>query len=157
MECCIRSFVSLQKGQLWLWALYWHDVLLLRWSRSCLHHGNNLQFSWTFHCELTSKQKIPDQKQERRGYNILIMSPKEKNGNRILQAAAAQSWIWSCWRFPVVTVDTRHLYASVQAVIPGITAAAPLESTHTEIGVIRGRSLPRRSWMQVDQAITVRE
>lgn len=46
------------------------------------------------------------------------MSPKEKNGDRVLQAAAAQSWTRGFQRCPVVTVDARQLYDSVQAMTP---------------------------------------
>lgn len=47
----------------------------------------------TVSCTAKKKRKDPgsEAEVERKGHNILIMSPKEKNGDRVLQAAAAQS------------------------------------------------------------------
>lgn len=98
---------------------------------------------------------IRSRKGEKRTQYANSGSKAEKERDTVLQAAKAQSWTRGYRRFPVVTVA--HKASSRQAMTSGTAPAVPLERTNAEMGMVLVGSLPRRSWMQVDQAVMVRE
>lgn len=115
-----------------------------------------IQLDTSLWADQQTKDLRSEAKEERKGHDILIMSPKEKNGNRVLQAPAAQSWIWGFQRFPAVMWMQGIFMMVCKEWIQAHHQHYPWRGL-TEIDMILGRSLPIRSWMQVDQAITVIE
>lgn len=87
------------------------DTMYLQycWSKTCLCHGNSLQFYWVFHVGALStswqrRYPMPEAEEERKEGDVLVIGLKEKYGATVHCAAKAQGWALGYQRFSAVAV-----------------------------------------------------